>query len=65
MSNRTPQRWNLTKAKFVGTLVVLAALVGLLVTAINRGPNDAYIVLAALTLAGVIVGLVVAVWRRS
>jgi membrane protein YdbS with pleckstrin-like domain len=64
MSNRTPQQWNLAKAKVIGTIVVLAFLVGLLFTAINRGPNDAYVVLVALAIAGVVLTVVVSLSRR-
>ncbi|SER76302.1 PEP-CTERM protein-sorting domain-containing protein [Lentzea xinjiangensis] len=65
MPDELPPGRSLVKAKVIAALVVLAFLVGLLFVAINRGPNDAYIALVALTIAGLVLALLVAWYRRK
>lgn len=64
MPDELPPGRSLVKAKVIAAVVSLAFLVGLLNLAINRGPNDAYIALVALTIAGLVLALVVALYRR-
>lgn len=64
MPDELPPGRTLVKAKLIAALVSLAFLVGFLFLVINRGPNDAYIALVALTIAGLTVALVSAVVRR-
>ncbi|MCG8922550.1 hypothetical protein [Lentzea sp. CC55] len=46
-------------------LTSVAFLLGLLWVAVDRGPNDAYIALVAVTTAGLVTGIVVGTRRRS
>lgn len=64
MPDELPPGRSLVKAKVIAAVVSLAFLVGLLFLSINRGPNDAYIALVALTIAGLVLALVVALYRR-
>lgn len=65
MPDELPPGRSLVMAKVIAALVVLAFLVGLLFQAINRGPNDAYIALVALTIGGLVLALLGAWYRRK
>ena len=65
MSTPNGESESLHRAKVTAGWTSVAFLLGLLRVAVDRGPNDAYIALVAITTACLVIGIMVGTRRRS